>query len=106
MSIITRGIDAIIKWRIKVIMKDFIQPILDTVLKLIQPKQGTKFLVTVAGLGGLIYLAKLGLLSTPLVIAIAVIVGLYYISDLIAKVFCKPQEDFCECEPEDEEIEE
>ena len=83
-------------------MKDIVQPLLDTVLRLIQPQQGTKFLVTVAGLGALVFLAMKGLLTPELTWAVPIVIGLYYVSDLLAKTFCKPEEP-CECEDEPEE---
>lgn len=42
-------------------MKDFIQPILDFLFKLAD-KYGTKFLVALGGVGGLVYMAKEGIL--------------------------------------------
>lgn len=73
-------------------MKDFIQPILDLIKSLIQPQQGTKFLVTVACVGAIYMLVSksAGLaLDTELLKYAVVMLGLmpiaYYVADFLHK---------------------
>ncbi len=75
----------IIKREIAKAMKDFIQPFLDLIRTLVQPQQGTKFLITLAGIGGIIFLQMKGIGSGPAIITIGVLVASYYIADIFAK---------------------
>jgi hypothetical protein len=87
MSIFTPIIKPLIIRELKKLMKDFIQPILDLIKSLVQPQQGTKFLVTVAAIGGIVYLAMQGFVAGDAVVwAIAAIAILYYIADIFHKI--------------------
>ena len=70
-------------------MKDFIQPILDFVKDLVQVQHGTKFLVTIAGLGGIIWLKYSGLADPTTTITIACLIVAYYFADIVYKAKIK-----------------
>lgn len=67
------------------IVKDLIQPILDLVKALVQPQQGTKFLITVAAIGAIVYLHSKGIATTTSDIVLMVIAVIYYLADIFAK---------------------
>ena len=89
MSIFTKIGGAImgplIRREIRKIMKEFIQPILDLVTKLVQPSQGTKFLITLAGFAVIFYLKKAGIGDSVTIIVVGSMVIVYYLADLIGK---------------------
>ena len=75
----------LIKQEMGKIMQTWIQPILDLIKDLIQPQNGTKFLITIAGLGLLGYL-KHSLISDPVTtIVIGLVIIAYYIVDTFSK---------------------
>jgi len=75
----------IILKEVKRLMKEFVQPIIELVKTILQREKGTKFLVAIAGIGGLIYLAKLALATTPLIIGIVAVVVGYFLIDFFHK---------------------
>ncbi len=66
-------------------MKDFIQPILDLIKTLVQPSQGTKFLITVGGFAALYFMHKQGVATTGSDVVIGAMVIVYYIADIYHK---------------------
>ena len=66
-------------------MKEFIAPILDLIKSLVQPEHSTKFLVTVAGIGGIVYLHVQGISTTSSDIVMAALCAAYFASDLYHK---------------------
>ena len=66
-------------------MKDLIQPILDLVKALVQPQQGTKFLITVAAIGAIVYLHSKGIATDASDITIATLAAVYYVADIFHK---------------------
>jgi len=72
-------------------MKDYIQPFLDLIKNLVQPQEGTKFLVTVAGLGTIYLLHAKELATNVTDVVIALMVIGYYVADIFHKV--KKQEN-------------
>ncbi len=66
-------------------MKEIIQPFLDLIQKLVQPEQGTKFLVSLAGIGSIFYLQykQMGDWQTSATIAAVAIA--YFIGDIYYK---------------------
>lgn len=68
-------------------MEKFIQPVLDLIEKLVQPEKGTKFLVTIAGIGAIVYLTVQSFVSgDAIVYSIAAIVILYFGADIFHKL--------------------
>jgi hypothetical protein len=61
-------------------MKDFVQPVLDLIKTLVQPQQGTKFLITIVGLAALYFMHKQGVATTS-----SDIVIVYYVADIYHK---------------------
>ncbi len=66
-------------------MKDFIQPILDLIKTLVQPQQGTKFLITIGGLAALFFMHKYGIATTSSDVVIGIMVAAYYVADIFHK---------------------
>lgn len=68
-------------------MKDFIQPFTDLIKTLVQPESGTKFLVTISGMGAIVFLTMKGYVegSDMTIIALAAMVISYYVADIIYK---------------------
>jgi len=75
----------IILKEVRSMMKDFVQPILDLIKNLVQPQQGTKFLLSLASLGTIFYMHKSAIATPTSDIIIAVLLSVYYIADIIAK---------------------
>lgn len=71
--------------RISEMLTEFIKPILDLIKTLVQPQQGTKFLITIAALGAIYVLQsqKIGDMATT--ITIGCIVVAYYVADIYHK---------------------
>lgn len=67
-------------------MKEFIQPILDLIKTLVQPQQGTKFLITIAGMAAIYFLQAKEIGTTATTVSIAAIVCAYYIADIFHKI--------------------
>lgn len=63
-------------------MKELLSPIIDLIKALVTPQQGTKFLVTVIGIGAITYLCYNGLATTEVVIGIVAMVAAYHISNI------------------------
>ncbi len=74
-------------------MKDFIQPILDLIKTLVQPEKGTKFLITLAVVGGVVYLHKEGISTTSSDIALSALAIAYYLADVFHKLKKTAPED-------------
>lgn len=85
MSIIGRLLRPFIMKEMRNLMKDFIQPILDLIKTLVQPSQGTKFLITLAGFGLIYYLEKSGLGDDATIITVGSMVAVYYVADIFHK---------------------
>lgn len=77
----------IIRKEINKKMKDFIQPFLDLIKALVQPESGTKFLITLSGMGGIIFLTMKGFVPGTWVttVTLGAMVIMYYIADLYHK---------------------
>jgi len=75
----------IIKMEVKHLMKDFIQPLKDLVLGILERKRGTKLLATVAALGAIVYLHTQGVATTTSDIVVGAILVAYYVADILAK---------------------
>lgn len=71
--------------------KDFIQPLLDFLTTLVQPQQGTKFLVTVLSIGAIVLLSYWHLATTSAVVVIGVMPPVYYVADILYKGYLKPK---------------
>ena len=85
MFIISGIIKKLIAKELRKLMKDFIQPILDLIKTLVQPQQGTKFLITVAGMAAIYFMASAGILTDAITITIGCIVVAYYVADIYHK---------------------
>lgn len=70
---------------------DILKPILDLIKELIQPQQGTKFLLTIAALAAIYFLHEKGLSTNTTDIVIGLMVAVYYVADVFHKV--KKQEN-------------
>lgn len=66
-------------------MKEFIQPILDLIKTLVQPSQGTKFLITLAAMAAIYFMHSKAVATTGSDIAIAGMVAVYYVADIYHK---------------------
>ena len=86
MSLIRWILKPVIRKEVKRLMKDLIQPIVDLIKSLVQPQQGTKFLVTLAGLGSIFLLRKQGLGDPTTIIVIGLMVVSYYVADIFYKL--------------------
>lgn len=67
-------------------MKDFIQPILDLIKTLVQPEKGTKFLITLAVVGGVVCLHKEGIATTSSDLGLVALAVAYYGFDTFHKL--------------------
>jgi len=86
MSIFTKILEPIVKpiirREIKKGMKELLQPIIDLIKALVTPQQGTKFLVTVIGIGSVTWLCYKGLATLPAVIGIVLMAVAYHLSNI------------------------
>lgn len=85
MIIISAIIRKLIEKELKKKMEKIIQPVLDLIKTLVQPQQGTKFLITVAGMGAIYMMHKAVIATTTSDIVIGVMVAVYYAADIIHK---------------------
>ena len=67
-------------------MKDFIQPFLDLIQKLVQPEQGTKFLVSLGAIGSIVFLQYKGLSDITTTLTVGLIAIAYFIVDYLYKL--------------------
>ena len=86
MSILSPILKTLIVREVKKLMKDFIQPILDLIKTLVQPEKGTKFLITLAVVGGVVYLHKAGIATTSSDIGLVALAIAYYGFDTFHKL--------------------
>ena len=86
MSILSPIIKSLIIKELKSLMKDFIQPILDLVKTLVQPEKGTKFLITLAGLGAIYYMHSSTIATDASDVVIAIVVVAYFVADIFHKL--------------------
>jgi hypothetical protein len=86
MSIFTKIFEPIvrpiIRKEIKKGMKELLQPIIDLIKALVTPQQGTKFLVTVIGIGAVTWLCYKGIATLPAVIGIVAMAIAYHLSNI------------------------
>ncbi len=75
----------IIKKEIAKVMKDLIQPIADFIKTIMQIENGSKFLVTIAGIGGIIWLKYKAIGDPTTTITIACLIVAYYFADIYYK---------------------
>jgi len=66
-------------------MTEFLKPILDLIKALVQPSQGTKFLVTIAGFGMIYLLATKDIGGVYAIPVVGVIIIAYYAADIYHK---------------------
>jgi len=85
MIIVSGIIRKLIAKELRKLMKDFIQPILDLIKTLVQPQQGTKFLITVAGMAAIYVLQSKGIGDIATTVTIGAIVIAYYVADIYHK---------------------
>ena len=85
MSIITTALKPLIKKALGGMMKDFIQPILDLIKTLVQPQQGTKFLITMAGLASMFFMHKAAIATGTSDIVTGLVIVAYYMADIMHK---------------------
>lgn len=63
-------------------MKELLQPIIDLIKALVTPQQGTKFLITVIGIGTVGWLCYKGIATWPTIIGIVIMVVAYHVSNI------------------------
>ena len=63
-------------------MKELLSPIIDLIKALVTPSQGTKFLITVVGIGSVAWLCYKGLATWEVVAGIVAMVVAYHICNL------------------------
>ena len=85
MSILSPIPKPLIIREIKKLMKDLIQPILGLIQKLIQPEQGTCFLLTLANIGAIYQMHATGVATTASDLILGAILITYYIVDTYRK---------------------
>ena len=66
-------------------MTEFIKPILDLIKTLVQPSQGTKFLVTISGFGMIYLLASKDIGGSYAIPVVGVVIIAYYVADIYHK---------------------
>lgn len=66
-------------------MTEFMKPILDLIKTLVQPSQGTKFLVTLAGFGMIYLLASKNIGGPYGIPVVGLVVIVYYVADIYHK---------------------
>lgn len=66
-------------------MKEFIAPILDLIKTLVQPEKGTKFLLTLAGIGAIYFMHSKAIATLSSDVVIGLMVVAYYIADIYHK---------------------
>ncbi|KKL81518.1 hypothetical protein LCGC14_1993950 [marine sediment metagenome] len=66
-------------------MKDFIQPFLDLIKTLVQPQQGTKFLITIGAMAAIYFMHSKGIATTVSDVVLAAMVTVYYVADIYHK---------------------
>lgn len=74
-------------------IKDLIQPILDLIKALVQPAHGSKFLITLAGIGAITYLHSKGIATDASDVTVAALAAVYYVADIFAKKDVKKQKN-------------
>ncbi len=79
----------IIKREMEKMMRELVQPFLDLVRDLVQPQQGTKFLVTLASVGSIVFLHMRGFSSTTSDAVVGLMAIAYYLADIWYKTKVK-----------------